>query len=66
MEEVTQEEKSFLAKKFNEFRLAGLKSYGSYLDTELKNSADKPIKAAYHKYIQKELDRNTSQIDELS
>jgi len=65
-EEITNEEKSILARKFNEFRISGLKSYGAYLETELKNSADKPLKAAYHKYVQNELEANRKNIEELT
>ncbi|MFK7756549.1 MAG: hypothetical protein AB8B53_06420 [Flavobacteriales bacterium] len=64
-EEITNEEKSFLEKKFNEFRVSGLKSYIAYLETELKNSADKPLKAAYHRYIEKQLGESKRKIEEL-
>ncbi len=65
MEEITTEEKSTIAKKFTEFQLSGLRSYGNYLNTQLEQSEGKSNREAYTRYIKNEIERNSKKIQTL-
>jgi hypothetical protein len=60
-----KEEKKHFAQKLLEFKKQGLISYGKYLDKEHNNSIDKPIKASYLEYIQKEIKSCQKRIDKI-
>tara|TARA_B110000305_G_C18818323_1_gene350160 strand:- start:122 stop:328 length:207 start_codon:yes stop_codon:yes gene_type:complete len=64
MDNVTQEEKKGLSQKFREFQLSGLKSYGKYLDEQVRISQTN-IRKSYLAYIEKEIIRNNQKIKEV-
>ena len=65
MENITPEEKSKFAQKFNEFQLKGLKSYLGYLEQELENSKGSTIRDSYIKYTQDQIDQTKAKIEKL-
>jgi hypothetical protein len=64
MENITPEEKKNLSQKLREFQLAGLKSYGKYLDEQIRISQTE-IRKSYLAYIEKEVARNNEKIKEV-
>ena len=55
MSKISKEEKQGLKRKLIEIRYAGLTSYAKYLADQLEQSEGKAIRAAYTKYIKKEI-----------
>ncbi len=64
MDNVTPEEKKGLSQKFREFQLSGLKSYGKYLEEQVRISQTN-IRKSYLAYIEKEIIRNNEKIIEV-
>lgn len=58
--------KSNLARKYNEFQRSGLKSYLRYLKKEAKNAEGKKIKQLYYNYVMTEIENAEKKIAKLN
>lgn len=66
MSNITKEEKKTLKNKFREYEKQGLLAYGKYLQEQLVYASKSDIRAAYKKYIEKQILRNNEKIEHLN
>lgn len=62
MNEVSENEKKSLGRKLLEFQKMGLGKHGSYLVDQLEFASMSESRAAYKRYVEKELDMNKKKI----